>query len=77
MVTPFDKSDLLKRLEGRGLTALEGLADIVVEETFAWAEDSLNHPQTSTLVKAIGVPAVGILRPLAEGLVEKIDGKEG
>lgn len=77
MVKPFDKDALLKRLEDKGLTAVEGLADIVLEETFDWAQESLEHAETKAIVKAIGIPALGILKPLAQGWVEKIDGQEG
>lgn len=75
MKKPFDKDDLIERLKSKGLTAVEGLADIVLEETFAWTQDSLMHPHTNSLVRSIGIPALGIIKPLAEGLVEKIDGQ--
>lgn len=76
METPFDIKALEERLKGRGLAALEGLAEIVVEETFAWAKESLAiHP--NALVKAIGLPAVAVIEPLAKGMVDKIDGQPG
>lgn len=76
MTKPFDMKNLTERLEARGLTALEGLAEIVAEETFAWTEESCAiHP--NALVKAIGIPAVQILKPLAQGAIDKIDGVEG
>lgn len=76
MEKPFDFKVLEERLKSRGLTALEGLAEIVTEEVFGWTKDSLAiHP--NALVKAIGLPAVGVLEPLAKGMVDKIDGQPG
>lgn len=76
MEKPFDFKVLEERLKGRGLTALEGLAEIVTEEVFGWSKDSLAiHP--NALVKAIGLPAVAVLEPLAKGMVDKIDGQPG
>ncbi len=76
MEKPFEFKALEERLKARGLSALEGLAEIVVEETFAWTKESLAiHP--NVLVKAIGVPAVDVLEPLAKNLVDKIDGQPG
>lgn len=73
---PFEFAALEERLKARGLSALEGLAEIVVEETFAWTKESLAiHP--NALVKEIGIPAVNVIEPLAKNLVDKIDGKEG
>lgn len=76
MTQPFDMKDLEQRLKDKGLTAVEGLAEIVAGEVFGWAEESCAiHP--NALVKAIGVPAVAMLKPLAMSAIDKIDGKEG
>ena len=76
MEKPFDFKNLEDRLKAKGLVAIEGLAEIVAEETFAWAEESLAiHP--NLLVKSIGTPAVQILKPLAMGAIDKIDGQPG
>lgn len=76
MEKPFDVKDLEARLKSKGLTAVEGLAEIVVAEVFGWTRESLAiHP--NLMVKAIGVPAVDILEPIAKGFVDKIDGQEG
>lgn len=76
MATPFDIKDLEERLKARGLTALEGLAEIIVEEVFDWTKASaLIHP--NLLIKSIVPAAVDIAKPLAKGWVDKIDGLEG
>ena len=76
MEKSFDTKDLAVRLEAKGLPAIEGLAEIVTAEVFAWVKDSLAiHP--NALVKAIGLPAVAILEPLAMQAVDKIDGLPG
>lgn len=76
MEKPFDVKDLEARLKAAGLPALEGVAEIVAKEVFDWSRDSLAiHP--NALVKAIGLPAVEILRPLAMGAIDKIDGQPG
>lgn len=76
MEKSFDAADLKNRLVAKGLPALEGIAEIVAAEVFAWTKDSLAiHP--NALVKAIGLPAVAILEPLAMQAVDKIDGVEG
>lgn len=74
MESPFDLKNLEERLKAKGLTAVEGLAEIIAGETFDWASESCAmHP--NILVKTIGVPAVAMLRPLALEAVHKIDGK--
>lgn len=76
MEKPFDFKNLEERLKAKGLTAVEGLAEIIVGETMDWASEScLVHP--NALVKAIGVPAVAMLKPIAMGAVDKIDGQPG
>lgn len=76
MEKPFDLKDLEARLKAKGMGAVEGLAEIVAVEVLDWANEScMIHP--NILVKTIGVPAVAILKPLAMGAVDKIDGQVG
>jgi hypothetical protein len=76
MEKAFDFKALEERLKAKGLTAIEGLAEIIVGETFDWAAESCAiHP--NALVKAIGVPAIAMVKPLAMGAVDKIDGIPG
>jgi len=76
MEKPFDFKDLEERLKAKGLKQVEGLAETIATETFAWAEESCSiHP--NLLVKSVGVPAVGIIKPLIMGQIDKIDGEEG
>lgn len=76
MEKPFDFKNLEERLKAKGLVAVEGLAEIVAGEVFAWAEEScVIHP--NALVKAIGVPAIAVVKPLAMGAIDKIDGQPG
>lgn len=76
MEKPFDKANLVERLKAQGLPIAEEAVEAVVKELFAWTKESLEiHP--NALVKAIGVPAVEILQPLALQAVDKIDGQVG
>lgn len=76
MEKPFDLKDLEARLKARGLTAVEGLAEIVAEEVFDWTEQSaLIHP--NILVKSVVPAAIAVAKPLAKGWIDKIDGQEG
>jgi len=76
MEKPFDPKDLEKRLKARGLVALEGLAEIVAEEVFAWTKESCAIHE-NMWVKSIGFPAISILEPIAKGAIDKIDGQPG
>jgi hypothetical protein len=76
MEKSFDTKDLAARLEAKGLPAVEGLAEVVLAEVFGWTEESLQIHE-NPLVKAIGIPALNILKPLAQKAVDKIDGQEG
>lgn len=72
----FDTKVLVERLKGHGLEVAEELAEVVVGEIMDWASESCAiHP--NALVKAIGVPAVAMLKPLAMSAVDKIDGQPG
>lgn len=76
MEKPFDFKNLVERLKAHGLDVAEDLAEVLVSETMDWASESCAiHP--NALVKAVGVPAVALVKPLALGMVDKIDGKEG
>lgn len=76
MEKPFDVKDLEARLKARGLTAVEGLAEIVAEEVFDWTEASaLIHP--NILVKSVVPAAIAVAKPLAKGWIDKIDGQPG
>ena len=72
----FDTKNLIERLKSHGLDVAEELAEVLVSETLDWAGESCAMHE-NVLVKAIGVPAVAMLKPLALGLVDKIDGKVG
>lgn len=76
MEKPFDLKDLEARLKARGLTAVEGLAEIVAEEVFDWTSESADiHP--NMLIKSIVPAAIAVAKPLAKGWIDKIDGQEG
>lgn len=72
----FDLKNLEERLKAKGLTAVEGLAEIVSNEVFGWLGESCAKSD-NMLVKAIGPAAIAVLEPLAKGLVDKIDGQPG
>ena len=76
MEKPFDLKDLEARLKARGLSAVEGLAEIVAEEVFDWVKESaVNHP--NVIVKAVLPAAIDIAKPLAKGWIDQIDGQPG
>lgn len=76
MEKPFDLKDLEARLKARGLTAVEGLAEIVAEEVFEWTSASAAiHP--NMLVKSVVPAAIAVAKPLAKGWIDKIDGQPG
>jgi len=76
MVKPFDLADLEEKLKAKGLGEVEKLAETVAGEVFAWLEEScLAHE--NPFVKTLGVGAIGVLKPLAMGAIDKIDGVEG
>lgn len=72
----FDLKNLEERLKAKGLTAVEGLAEIVSAEVFGWLGESCAKSD-NMLVKAIGPAAIAVLEPLAKGMVDKIDGQPG
>lgn len=75
MLKPFDRIELQKRLEKNGVTAAEKVAEIIVVEVLQWVEDSCMIHENS-IVRAIGAPAVKVIRPLALQAVDQIDGKK-
>lgn len=76
MDKPFDFKVLEERLKGKGLQAVEGLAEIVADEVISWTKDSLAiHP--NALVKGLGLPAVAVIEPMIKGAIDKIDGQPG
>lgn len=76
MTKPFDFKDLVEKLKEQGLPMAEEAAEKLAGVVFAWTEESLViHP--NMLVKGIGLPAVAILKPLAMGQIDKIDGVAG
>lgn len=76
MEKPFDLKDLEARLKARGLTAVEGLAEIVAEEVFDWTSESAAiHP--NMLIKSIVPAAIAVAKPLAKGWIDQIDGQPG
>ena len=76
MTKPFETKDLMDKLKAEGLPVTEVLAEKLAGIVFAWTEESLAiHP--NALVKGIGLPAVAILKPLALGAIDKIDGQPG
>lgn len=76
MNQPFDLKNLEERLKARGLTAVEGLAEIVSEEVMNWTQESCAiHP--NVFVKTAGSAAVEILKPIVKGYVDQIDGLPG
>jgi hypothetical protein len=76
MEKPFDFKALAEKLKSEGLPMAEAAAEKLAAAVFAWTEESLAiHP--NVLVKGIGLPAVAILKPLALGAIDKIDGQPG
>lgn len=76
MEKAFDLKDLEMRLKAKGMVAVEGLAEIIAGEVMDWAKEScIIHP--NMLVKSLGSSAVEILKPLAMGAIDKIDGQAG
>lgn len=72
MEKPFDLKNLEERLKAKGLTAVEGLAEIVQSEVFAWAGESCAMHE-NVLVKTLGGAAVMTLGPLVKEQIDKID----
>lgn len=76
MQQPFDKAVLVEKLKAQGLPVAEEAVEAIVDAVLGWTEESLIiHP--NVLVKAIGVPAVQMLKPIIKEQVDKIDGQPG
>lgn len=76
MQKPFEMKALEEKLKAKGLPVLEDTAEQLAAAVFEWTEESLAIHENA-LVKAIGIPAVGILKPLAFEQIDKIDGVKG
>lgn len=76
MDKPFDFKNLEQRLKDKGLTAVEGLAEIASKEVMDWAAESCAIHENA-LVKTLGGAAVVTLRPLLAEQIDKIDGEPG
>lgn len=76
MEKPFDLKNLEERLKARGLSAVEGLAEIIVEEVFDWTSESA-AVHSNVLVKSVVPAAIAVAKPLAKGWIDQIDGQPG
>lgn len=75
MEKAYDPKALLERLKGRGLEVAEEAGKVVVEEVFAWFEESAKL--SATPIDDVALILVPQLRAAALGAVDKIDGKAG
>lgn len=71
----YDFKVLAERLKARGLDMAEEAAKIVVEETFAWVQDSAKI--SATPIDDMAVTLLPHLEGFVLSQVDKIDGKEG
>lgn len=76
MEKAFDLKNLEDRLKAKGLVAVEGLAKIIASEVLDWCSESCLVDE-NVFVKAVGAPAVALLRPIVMSAVDKIDSIEG
>jgi len=75
MEKSFDLKNLTERLKAKGLDIAEDAAMLLINETFAWTEESLAmHP--NPYVK-FALPVVQTIKPLIVAEADKIDGKIG
>jgi hypothetical protein len=73
MEKAYDIKVLAEKLKGRGLDLAEGAAEIVVEETCVWLQESAVASENKfDDVAAMAIPE---LKKLALKLADKIDGK--
>lgn len=75
MEKAYDVKVLAEKLKARGLDVAEEAAKIIVEETFAWVEESAKASETP--YDNMGLIVLPELKKLALGAVDKIDGVEG
>lgn len=75
MEKAYDLKNLLERLKDKGLDLAEDAAEIIVNETFDWVEDSAKMSETP--YDDMGLVVLPKLKELALEGVDKIDGKEG
>lgn len=62
MTKPFDLVELETRLKAQGITAIEGLAEIVTNVGFQWIEDSL--ALEANPIFNIATPVLMALKPM-------------
>lgn len=74
MEKAYDLKVLASKLKERGLDLAEDAAVIVVEELFAWVEESAKA--STTPYDDMGLIVLPQLKELALDGVDKIDGKE-
>lgn len=75
MEKAYDVKVLAEKLKARGLDVAEEAAKIIVEEAFAWVEESAKASETP--YDNMGLIVLPELKKLALGAVDKIDGVEG
>ena len=75
MTSAYDLNDLLERLKARGLDLAENEVKGVIEDVFAWLEESIN--ESPTPFDNVALAVLPTLKKAALGLADKIDGKVG
>lgn len=72
----FDTKELAAKLAAKGLPILEKDIEMLLEEVYAWTEESaIIHP--NAVIKAAVPLALQVIKPLVAKEVDKIDGQEG
>lgn len=72
----FDTKVLAARFAAKGLPILEKDIEMLLEELYAWTEESaIIHP--NAVIKAAVPLALQVIKPLVAKEVDKIDGQEG
>lgn len=72
MEKAYDVKALAEKLKGRGLDVAEEAAKVIVEETFAWVEESAKL--SATPYDDMGLIILPKLKELALKEIDKIDG---
>lgn len=75
MEKAYDPKALVEKLKGRGLDIAEEAGEILVEELFAWVEESAQL--SATPYDNVGLILLPELKKLALKAVDKVDGVEG
>lgn len=73
MVKPFDPSDLVEKLKGKGLTIAEEGVEVVEEALIEWIKESV--VLSDSKLDDIALPILEALKPLIDAQIAKIDGK--